>query len=87
MLTRRFTSVERCQIPHCNKTNPTSKVIVFLKKVKQFIRETEAATSVEYAVMLMLIVGGCIAAVEVLGGNNGILWGGTMEAVDEAMNQ
>lgn len=56
------------------------------RKIKSFLRETEAATTVEYAVMLMLIIGGCIVAVQALGGENGSLWGGTLESVDQAMN-
>ncbi len=55
------------------------------RHIKQFVDDTEGTTSVEYAVMLMLIIGGCIVAIESLGGSNGILWGGTMDSVGNAI--
>ena len=59
---------------------------VFTKKIKNFLRESEAATTVEYAVMLMLIIGGCIVAIQALGGESGALWGGNVNSVGDAMN-
>lgn len=37
--------------------------------IKRFIREEEGATAVEYAVMLVLIIVVCIAAITFVGGS------------------
>ena len=40
----------------------------------KFIREEAAATTVEYAVMLGLVLMACIGAIAVLGQNTKVLW-------------
>lgn len=40
----------------------------FLNKLREFARDDIAATAVEYAVVLMLIAGMCITAIQLLGG-------------------
>ena len=42
----------------------------------RFCREDEATTSVEYAVMLALIIGTIISAIHAVGGQSGGMWGG-----------
>jgi Flp pilus assembly pilin Flp len=42
----------------------------------RFCREEEATTSVEYAVMLALIIGSIISAISLVGGKSGGMWGG-----------
>ncbi len=49
---------------------------VYIKrKLNSLLKADDAATSVEYAIMLMLIIGAAIAAIQVLGGESGALWG------------
>ncbi len=45
--------------------------------VKKFLRGEEAATAVEYAVMLGLILMACVAAISSVGGASGGMWGNT----------
>ncbi len=45
-----------------------------IPKVKTFLFENEAATTVEYAVMLMLIAGLCTVALQTLGTSMSDLW-------------
>lgn len=52
----------------------------------QFLVLDEAATAVEYAVMLALILTAIIASVAVLGGENGALWGKNSSELDAAFN-
>jgi len=42
----------------------------------KFLREEEAATAVEYAVMLALILVTIIGAISAVGGESGGMWGG-----------
>ena len=42
---------------------------------KQFIEHEDAATAVEYAVMLALILGALIGTLGTLGANSGGMWG------------
>lgn len=44
-------------------------------RIREFLLEEEGATAVEYAVMLMLIVGTCIVAIQLVGTNAADLWG------------
>ena len=41
-----------------------------LSHLKRFLRETDGATAVEYAIMLALIVIACLGAITTLGANN-----------------
>ena len=47
-----------------------------MNHIVQLIREEEAATSVEYAVMLALILMAMLAAVGTVGAQSGGMWGG-----------
>ena len=60
---------------------------VFHQKLKTFLNDSEGATAVEYAIMLALIIITTIGAIVVFGGENGALWGNTMDAVENAVNQ
>ncbi len=46
---------------------------------RRFLREEEAATAVEYAVMLGLILMTVIGAIGTFGANSGNLWGGIVD--------
>ena len=46
---------------------------------RRFVREEEAATAVEYAVMLGLILMTVIGAIGTFGANSGSLWGGIVD--------
>jgi pilus assembly protein Flp/PilA len=46
-----------------------------MARLIRFLRGSDAATAVEYAVMLALIIVVVIGAIAVLGGNAGVLWG------------
>ena len=45
------------------------------KKIARFLREEEATTTVEYAVMLMLIIAVCIVSIQLVGSNAQAIWG------------
>jgi len=47
-----------------------------MKMLLKFIREEEAATAVEYAVMLALILVTIIGAISAVGAESGGMWGG-----------
>ena len=49
-----------------------------LNKIRSFFQEEEAATAVEYAVMIGLIMVACIGAVGALGLATRDLWGGNL---------
>lgn len=55
-------------------------------KVKSFIAGEEGTTSVEYAVMLVLIVGACIAAITSAGGQGGNMWANNETEILNAFN-
>ncbi|HVU88003.1 MAG TPA: Flp family type IVb pilin [Pirellulales bacterium] len=42
--------------------------------IRRFLRDSEATTSVEYAVMLAMIIASVIAAVGAVGAQSGGLW-------------
>jgi Flp pilus assembly pilin Flp len=52
----------------------------------RFWRDESAATAVEYAVMLALIIGICIGAISFFGGTAGGSWEDTSAKLDSAMN-
>ena len=56
------------------------------KLVRRFLSGDEAATSVEYAVMLMLIVAVCLSAIQLVGANAIALFEDNSEKIDQAMN-
>ncbi|MDG2380227.1 MAG: Flp family type IVb pilin [Pirellulaceae bacterium] len=47
-----------------------------IRKLLNLCRDEDAATAVEYAVLLALILMAIIAAIGVVGGETGGLWGG-----------
>ena len=47
-----------------------------MKLLFRFLREEEAATAVEYAVMLALILISIMGAITSVGGESGGMWGG-----------
>lgn len=58
----------------------------FIPKTKTFLTGESGTTSVEYAVMLMLIIGACIAAITAVGGENGLIWGDNSTEIENALN-
>ncbi|GAB6167219.1 hypothetical protein JCM19992_32190 [Thermostilla marina] len=48
----------------------------FVQILQRFVREDEAATAVEYAVMLAFILMACIGAISSFGSETGGLWSG-----------
>ena len=57
------------------------------RKIKNFLVETEAATAVEYAVLLVLIVGAIIASIQAVGGAAGAYWDYNRNGIEEAFDQ
>ena len=55
------------------------------KLVHNLVFEEEAATSVEYAVMLMLVIAVCIAAIQLVGANASSIWGDNNEGIGEVL--
>ena len=55
------------------------------KRLRKFVSEEEAATSVEYAVMLMLIAGVCISVIQGLGGGVSFLWSDSVSQFNNAV--
>lgn len=55
------------------------------KRLRKFVSEEEAATSVEYAVMLMLIAGVCISVIQGLGGSVTFLWNDNVSQFSNAV--
>jgi pilus assembly protein Flp/PilA len=51
-----------------------------------FVRDESAATAVEYAVMLALIIGTCLGAISFFGGEAGGSFRDTSDRIDTAMN-
>lgn len=56
----------------------------YRKKIACFLRSEDGPTSVEYAVMLALIIAIAIVAVRALGDNQTGMWGGTLDKLDAA---
>jgi Flp pilus assembly pilin Flp len=50
-----------------------------MKFATTLILDESSATSVEYAVMLALILASCIAAIGLVGSNTGGMWGGIQQ--------
>jgi len=48
--------------------------------------ETEAATAVEYAIMLVLIVGAIVASIQALGGASAAYWDHSQESIQEVLD-
>ena len=57
-----------------SKANEIIAMNKLQSKIKTFLSAEAGTTSVEYAVMLFLVIGACIAAITSVGGENGIIW-------------
>lgn len=57
-----------------------------MKALTRFLSGDEGVTSVEYAVMLALIVGMCIAAIAVAGGPVQAFWEDSSDSIGEVVN-
>jgi len=55
-----------------------------MRRIFTFLREEDAATTIEYAVMLFMILGVVIGSVGMLGTHTGELWGGIRDDLNEA---
>jgi Flp pilus assembly pilin Flp len=52
--------------------------------IRQFLRDSEATTSVEYAVMLAMIIASVIAAIGAVGAQSGGLWSNIQGGLNSA---
>ena len=57
-----------------------------MKKLLRFLQDESGPTAVEYAVMLAMIIGTCIAAITLVGGEAGGSWHDTSARLDTFMN-
>lgn len=55
-----------------------------MQRIFRFLRRTEAATAVEYAVMLAMILLAMLGTILILGGQTGTLWGNSKDKLDAA---
>lgn len=55
---------------------------VGFKALRRFIADVEAATAVEYAVMLAMVLIAVIAGVGAVGGQSGGMWGGIQQGLN-----
>ena len=53
--------------------------------LRRFARDTRGATSIEYALIAVLVAVGAIGGMQALGGGLGTSWGTTATKVSEAM--
>ena len=75
----RKSSEPALQRPCCETSDSCdapSKIATYATLCKRFFFDEEAATAVEYAVMLALLLGTILATIASLGGETGNLWGG-----------
>jgi pilus assembly protein Flp/PilA len=56
-----------------------------MNRLRRFLRDEEGPTSVEYAVLLVLILVGILVSVVSVGNGTGGLWSGISNAIDAAM--
>ncbi len=52
--------------------------------IRQFLRDSDATTSVEYAVMLAMIIASVIGAIGAVGAQSGGLWTGIQGGLNAA---
>jgi pilus assembly protein Flp/PilA len=57
-----------------------------MKKLLRFLSEEEAATAVEYAVMLAMIIMACIGAIATVGQQTARLWADNSSGLSSAFN-
>lgn len=58
-----------------------------ISRVSQFQSSESGATSVEYAVMLALVIGLCIAAIGLLGTEHAEVWSDNSGKIGDALNR
>ena len=58
-----------------------------LQRLKNFLTDQSGPTAVEYAVMLALILGMCIAAIALAGGPVEAFWSGSTDAFNGAVGE
>jgi pilus assembly protein Flp/PilA len=56
------------------------------KFLLKFLRDESGPSAAEYAVMLALIIGTCLAAITSFGGQAGGTWHDTSQKIDAAVN-
>ena len=56
-----------------------------ISKTQNFLASESGATSVEYAVMLMLLVGVCLAGITAVGDETGAAWASNSAKIDAAV--
>jgi pilus assembly protein Flp/PilA len=56
-----------------------------MQPLLRFLRDEDGPTAVEYAVMLALIIGSCIGAITLVGGEAGGSWENTADQLDTFM--
>jgi pilus assembly protein Flp/PilA len=59
---------------------------IMKKFILRFLQDESGPTATEYAVMLALIIGSCIAAITLVGGEAGGSWQNTSSQLDTFMN-
>lgn len=57
-----------------------------MKKLLRFLQEDSAATAVEYAVMLAMIIMACIGAIATVGQQTANLWADNSTGLQNAFN-
>ena len=57
-----------------------------MESVRRFLFDTEAATAVEYAVMLALILATIIVAITSVGGQNANMWSNNSSEITNAFS-
>jgi Flp pilus assembly pilin Flp len=57
-----------------------------MNQAHRFLFDEEAATAVEYSVMLALILLACIGAITLAGGETYNFWGNNQSAIEAAIN-
>jgi pilus assembly protein Flp/PilA len=55
-----------------------------MSRLIEFLIDEDATTAVEYAVMLALILMGCLVAIRALGDSSSGMWGGNKAKLDAA---
>ncbi len=57
-----------------------------MKTIWRFIRDEDGPTTVEYAIMLTLILVGCLTAISVIGNETASLFEHSAEHLDQSLN-
>ncbi len=57
-----------------------------MKTIWRFIRDEDGPTTVEYAIMLTLILVGCLTAISVIGSETASLFQDSAEQLDQSVN-